>query len=160
MKNFLRRVSSLLFIIATFSSLNCCAAAEYDLILRNGKIVDGSGNPWFKGDVAIRGDRIVVVGLGVGSATQVIDASGLVIAPGFIDMHSHSDWVLFEDGAAQSKIRQGVTTEVIGESSSAGPFQDKLAAKTVAIKGRTIAIRRLRDYLAAIEQSGISVNLA
>jgi N-acyl-D-amino-acid deacylase len=86
-------------------------AAEYDLIIREGKIIDGSGNPWFRGDVAITNDRIVGIGRVAGDAKRVIDAAGLVVAPGFIDMHSHSDWVLLEDGNAQSKIRQGVTTE-------------------------------------------------
>src|SRR5436309_4004145 len=117
-------------------------------MIRHGKIVDGSGNPWFYGDVAIKGDRIVGVGRVRGDAKQVIDATGLVVAPGFIDMHSHSDWVLLEDGNAQSKIHQGVTTEIIGESSSAGPFQGRLKARTVFVKGRSIEIRRLRDYFA------------
>src|SRR5204863_7378852 len=88
------------------------AAPPYDVIIRNGKIVDGSGNPWFYGDVALQGDRIAAIGQVAGEGRRVIDAAGLVVAPGFIDMHSHSDWVLFEDGNAQSKIRQGVTTEV------------------------------------------------
>src|SRR5882672_7904611 len=92
------------------------APAEYDLIIRSGKVVDGSGNPWFYGDVAVNGDRIVAIGRVAGDATRVMDATGLVVAPGFIDMHSHSDWTLLEDGNAESKIRQGVTTEIIGES--------------------------------------------
>src|SRR5947209_8578193 len=98
------------------------AAAEpaYDLVIRNGKIVDGSGNPWFHGDVAIRAERIVALGrVPAGKAQREIDARGLVVAPGFIDMHSHSDYLLFEDGDAPSKIRQGVTTEVLGEGQSA-----------------------------------------
>src|SRR5207249_700771 len=77
------------------------------------------------------GDRIVGVGRVRGDAKRIIDADGLVVAPGFIDMHSHSDWVLLEDGNAQSKIRQGVTTEVIGESSSAGPFKGRLKPRIV-----------------------------
>src|SRR5438552_2982095 len=78
------------------------AGANYDLLIRHGKIIDGSGNPWFQGDVAIKGDRIVAIGQVQGNAKRVIDADGLVVAPGFIDMHSHSDWVLLEDGEAQS----------------------------------------------------------
>jgi N-acyl-D-aspartate/D-glutamate deacylase len=136
------------------------AAGEYDLIIRHGKIMDGSGNPWFHGDVAIKHDRIAAVGRISGEATRVIDAAGRVVAPGFIDIHSHSDWVLLEDGKGQSKIRQGVTTEVIGESTSAGPFQGKLAPRRVSVKGEVIEIRRLRDYFAAIERAGISVNVA
>ena len=114
---------SLLFSTVPFSH---AAQPEYDLIIRGGKIIDGTANPWFQGDVAVKGDRIAVLGRVEGSAKRVIDANGLVVAPGFIDMHSHSDWVLLEDGNAESKIRQGVTTEVIGESTSAGPFTGKL----------------------------------
>src|SRR5205807_110158 len=103
------------------------AEPAYDLLIRNGTIVDGSGNPWFRGDAAIRGDHIIAIGrVPPGTARREIDAKGLVVAPGFIDMHSHSDYVLLEDGNAQSKIRQGVTTEVLGEGQSAGPFQGKL----------------------------------
>ena len=70
------------------------AEPAYDLVIRNGKIVDGTGNPWFRGDVAIRGDRIVAVGrVPPATAKREIDAKGLVVAPGFIDMHSHSDYV-------------------------------------------------------------------
>ena len=102
----------------------------FDVVIRGGKIVDGTGNPWFKGDVAIRGDRIAAVGpLGDRDAAhRVIDAHGLIVAPGFIDMHSHSDMTLLEDGSAQSKIRQGVTTEILGEDTSAGPAKGKQAA--------------------------------
>jgi len=136
------------------------AAPPYDVIIRNGKIVDGSGNPWFYGDVALQGDRIAAIGQVAGEGRRVIDAAGLVVAPGFIDMHSHSDWVLFEDGNAQSKIRQGVTTEVIGESSSPGPFQFKLAPRTVSVRGEPVEIRRLAEYFVALERAGISVNVA
>src|SRR5213079_2359499 len=142
------------------SAILHAAAGEYDLVIRHGKIVDGSGNPWFYGDVAIKRDRIANVGRIAGEATRVIEADGLVVAPGFIDMHSHSDWVLLEDGNAQSKIRQGVTTEVIGESTSPGPYQGKLAPHKIAVKGQSIEIRRLADYFDAIERSGISVNVA
>jgi N-acyl-D-amino-acid deacylase len=136
------------------------AEPQYDLIIRHGKIVDGSGNPWFYGDVAVRADRIVAVGHLAGEARRVIEANGLVVAPGFIDMHSHSDWVLLEDGDAQSKIRQGVTTEIIGESTSAGPFKGKLKPRSVSVKNESVQIRTLGDYFAAIERAGISVNVA
>src|SRR4051812_15502975 len=132
-----------------------CAAGQYDILIRNGKIMDGSGNPWFYGDVALKGDRIAAIGHISQDVATIIDATGLIVAPGFIDMHSHSDWVLFEDGNAQSKIRQGVTTEVIGESSSAGPFSGKVRPRSVTIKGSSREIRRLGDYLKAVEESGI-----
>src|SRR5436309_4470663 len=122
-------------------------------MIRHGKIVDGSGNPWFYGDVAIKGDRIVGVGRVRGDAKRVIDATGLVVAPGFVDMHSHSDWVLLEDGNAQSKIRQGVTTEVIGESTSVAPATGKLKPRTVSVKSQSMEIRRLRDYFTAVERA-------
>ena len=136
------------------------ADAQYGLIIRGGRVIDGSGNPWFHGDVAVKDDRIVAIGRVAGDAKREIDATGLIVAPGFIDMHSHSDWVLFEDGNAQSKIRQGVTTEVIGESTSAGPFKGKLSPRRISVKGESVEIRRLRDYFAALERAGTSVNVA
>ena len=134
----------------------------YDLVIRNGRVVDGTGNPWFRGDLAIRGDRIVALGLIPENvpARRVIDASGRVVAPGFIDIHSHSDWVLFEDGGAPSKIRQGVTTEVLGEDRSGGPNGGKLATKMVAVKGEEVRLASLGDYLGALERSGIALNVA
>ena len=108
--------------VAVFGSSLPAQEPVFDVLIRGGRIVDGTGNPWFVGDVAIRGERIVAVGRLAGAkATREIDAAGLVVAPGFIDMHSHSDLLLLEDGHAQSKIRQGVTTEVLGEGGSAGP---------------------------------------
>src|SRR5579884_1230742 len=78
-----------------------------DLLIRNGRIVDGSGNPWYFGSVAVRGDRIVAVGrLGELPARRVLDAHGWIVAPGFIDLHTHSDYTLLVDGNAESKIRQ------------------------------------------------------
>ena len=154
--------SWLLFCALLFLGATRVDAAEpkYDLVIRGGKIVDGSGNPWFYGDVAAKGDRIVALGRAAGDAKRVIDAADLVVAPGFIDMHSHSDWTLLEDGNAQSKIRQGVTTEVIGESSSAGPFKGKLKPRSVSVKKEPLEVRALRDYFTAIERAGVSVNVA
>ena len=124
------------------------AEPEYDLLIRNGRIVDGTGNPWFLGDVAITGDQIVAVGrVPQGKAKRTIDAKGLVVAPGFIDMHSHSDDLLLEDGHAQSKIRQGVTTEVLGEGSSAGPLKGKLAAAGSRRSGKEFAWSTLGELL-------------
>ncbi len=132
----------------------------YDLLIRNGKIVDGTGNPWYFGNVAVRGDRIVAVGrIPELPAKQVIDAQGLCIAPGFIDMHSHSDMLLLEDGNAQSKIRQGVTTEVLGEGGSAGPAKGELAPKEVTIDDKAFSWSTLGGYFDAIDQAGVSTNV-
>lgn len=149
-------------LVASLTSASASAADEpYDLVIRHGRIVDGTGNPWFVGDLAVRGDRIVAVGrVPAGPAKREIDAKGFVVAPGFIDMHSHSDFLLLEDGAAQSKIRQGVTTEVLGEGSSSGPYQDKLPPHRVTVKGAEIELRTLGDYLRTVDRAGVSVNVA
>ncbi len=137
------------------------AEAAFDLVIRDGKIVDGTGNPWFAGDVGIRGDRIVAIGRDVkGTAEREIDAAGLVVAPGFIDIHSHSDWLLLEDGDAQSKIRQGVTTEILGEGGSAGPFQGKLRPRSARVGDETTRIATLAEYFDIVDRSGTSVNVA
>jgi N-acyl-D-amino-acid deacylase len=138
------------------------ADPPYDLLIRGGRVVDGTGNPWFHADLAIRGDRIAALGpLPANTpARRLIDARGLIVAPGFIDMHSHSDMLLLEDGAAQSKIRQGVTTEVLGEGSSAGPSQGKLPPQSATIRGETVRWTTLGGYLDALERSGIAPNAA
>src|SRR2546422_3857835 len=132
----------------------------YDLVLRGGKIIDGSGNPWMFGDLAIRGDRIAAVGqVPQAPSRREIDARGLVVSPGFIDMHSHSDFLLLEDGNAQSKIRQGVTTEVLGEGSSAGPYQGKLVARKLSAGGRAAQWTTLGGYFDAVLHAGVAVNV-
>jgi N-acyl-D-aspartate/D-glutamate deacylase len=138
--------------------------AEYDLLIVGGHILDGSGSPWFEGSVAVKDGKIADVGrLPKASARRVIDATGLVVAPGFIDLHSHSDYTLLVDGSAQSKIRQGVTTEIIGESSSAGPVLGPDAAefdKTLQPLGLQRDWTTLGEYFARLERQGISVNIA
>jgi N-acyl-D-aspartate/D-glutamate deacylase len=137
------------------------AEAPYDLVLRGGKVVDGSGNPWFLGDVAVRDGRIVAVGrVPPGPARREIDARGLVVAPGFIDMHSHSDYLLLEDGDAQSKIRQGVTTEVLGEGRSVGPYLGKLPAHRAVVGGKAVRWTTMAGYFETLERGGVSVNVA
>ena len=136
------------------------AEENYDLVIRKGRIVDGTGNPWYHGDVAIRADRIVAIGkLTDAKAKKTIDAKGLVVSPGFIDMHSHSDFLLLEDGNAESKIRQGVTTEVLGEGNSAGPYQGMLPPRRTKVGKKVIEIKTLGDYFDTVEQAGISTNI-
>lgn len=151
-----------LTLCAWLAGFGCVRAAqpEFDLVIRHGRLMDGTGNPWFNGDVAIKGDSIVAVGQVAGGGKREIDAHGLVVAPGFIDIHSHSDWLLLEDGGAPSKVRQGVTTEVLGEGSSAGPSKGKLVARPVSIQNQPASIHTLGEYFTAVERSGIAVNIA
>ncbi|MEZ6061294.1 MAG: D-aminoacylase [Planctomycetaceae bacterium] len=134
---------------------------QFDLVIRNGRIVDGTGNPWFSADVGIRGTQITAVGfIPENSGATEIDAAGLVVAPGFIDMHSHSDRTLFRDGDAQSKIRQGVTTDVLGEGSSGGPNTGRMPPDKVTIGGRDVEVETLGDYFKALEEATMSINVA
>src|SRR6185295_15523150 len=100
-----------LLLLAGVASSEAQPAGQVDLLIKNGHVVDGMGGPWFQGDVAITGDRIVYVGRSPVKAKRVIDAAGKVVSPGFIDMHSHSEFGLSLDGRALSKITQGITTE-------------------------------------------------
>ncbi|MCK4438746.1 amidohydrolase family protein, partial [Candidatus Bathyarchaeota archaeon] len=99
---------------------------SFDIIIKNGRIIDGTGNPWYKADVGISGDRVESIGdLSGAGHGRTIDAEGLVVAPGFMDIHSHSDYVTLLDPRVESKIRQGVTTEVVGNcGSSAAPMNE------------------------------------
>src|SRR5689334_1773183 len=97
--------------------------AELDFAIRGGRILDGTGNPWFLADVGIKDGKIVTIGhVAPGAARQTIEAAGLVVCPGFIDLHTHSDLSLLSDGDGQSKVRQGVTLDVIGEATTVAPL--------------------------------------
>jgi N-acyl-D-amino-acid deacylase len=155
------RTLSCLIVLVMLAGLAEAQEDRFDLLIKNGRVVDGTGNPWFTADVAVRGDRIVAIGkLAAAKATREIDAAGLVVAPGFIDMHSHSDLVLLEDGHAQSKIRQGVTTEVIGEGSSAGPYKGKLEPQKMTVRGKEVTWTTLGGYFDVLEESKTAVNVA
>ena len=125
------------------------AGRPFDLLITNARVVDGTGAPARPGAVGVRDGRIAAVGQVNGPAARTIDAGGRVLAPGFIDPHSHSDYALLTDGNAESKIRQGVTTEVIGESGSVAP------QKPTPERGWS----DFAGYFAAIERSKIAVNL-
>lgn len=132
----------------------------FDLLIKNARIVDGTGNPWFYGDLAIRGERIVAIGQKLnGESSQILDATGMVVAPGFIDIHSHSDYLLLEDGHAQSKIRQGVTTEILGEGFSAGPAQGRRPSRRITVGKKTWQWDTLEGYFQALEESGVATNV-
>jgi N-acyl-D-amino-acid deacylase len=124
-------------------------ARPFDLLITNARIVDGTGGPSTAGSVGVRDGRIAGVGRVSGAANRTIDAGGKVLAPGFIDPHSHSDFTLLTDGNAESKIRQGVTTEVIGESGSVAPQQPTAEHGWSDFSG----------YFSAIERGRTSVNL-
>ena len=140
-------------------------AAQFDLVIANGRIVDGTGSPWFRGDIGIAGDRIAAIGaLGDATAATRIDAANLVVAPGFIDLLGQSEFNVLVDGRAASKILQGVTTEVTGEGSSIAPVNDRLikeAAPNAEHFGVAQDWRTLGDYFRRLEErSRTAINVA
>jgi len=129
----------------------------YDVLIRGGHVVDGTGNPWFAGDVAIKNGRIAAVGrLSNATASRIVDASNRIVTPGFIDLHTHSDTSLLADGTAQSKVRQGVTLDVLGESTSVAP-RDGL--KDEGGDGVRQEWTTFTGYFQRIERQGISINV-
>ena len=156
----------LAFLLASCTSVAPPAAPAqgFDTIIRGGTIVDGSGAAPFAGDVGISNDRIVAVAPRLeGTASQVLDARGLAVAPGFINMLSWANESLIEDGAGESDIRQGVTLEVMGEGWSMGPFNEemvRLETERQADIRYAIDWRTLGQYLAKMESRGIAPNIA
>lgn len=149
-----------LFIIVV---CGCSQQPKYDTIIRNGMIYDGNGGAPFKGDIAINADTIAFIGdLKNASAKNEIDAGGKAVAPGFINMMGHSEESLFQDGRAQSDIRQGVTTEIFTESSM-GPLnaimKDQLQKSQGDIK-YPVTWNTLGEYMNTLEHKGISCNIA
>ena len=136
----------------------------FDVILRGGTIVDGSGNPGFVGDVALRGDRIAAIGyLGAAQARDTIDARGLVVAPGFIDMLGQSETNALIDGRVVSKVTQGITTEVTGEGDSPAPLTDRLVTQDSAYNrryGLTVDWRDLDGYFRRLQRTPPTINIA
>ncbi|NOY38150.1 MAG: D-aminoacylase [Chlorobi bacterium] len=161
MKSF-RQIVFLLPVLLGF--LFSCSSPDYDVIIRNGMIYDGSGGTPYKADLAISGDTIAAIGdLGNKKGVQEMDASGLAVAPGFINMLSWATESLIQDGRSQSDIRQGVTLEVMGEGSSMGPLNEKMKKEMVEDQDDikyNVPWTTLDGYLRFLEKKGISPNVA
>src|SRR5215467_13578337 len=137
--------------------------APYDLIIRNGHIIDGTGSPWYSGDIGIRDGHIAAIGfLGAAQAKRTIDAHGLVVAPGFIDMLGQSELTILVNPHLPSKIFQGITTEFTGEGGSAAPLNDAII-KADQLSYDHLKLtpdwRTLRQYFARLEKQGMGINL-
>lgn len=158
----MRKIFILLAFIVSF--LSCKQKARYDTIIRNGMIYDGNGGDPYQADIAINADTIAFIGdLKNESAKNEIDANGMAVAPGFINMLSWSNESLIEDGRSQGELRQGVTLEVMGEGESMGPLNAKM--KVQMQKGQTdikynVDWNTLGEYLNWLEKRGISCNVA
>jgi len=139
-------------------------AVPYDLVIRSGHIIDGTGSPWYSGDIAIRGGRIAALGkLDGAAAKRTIDAHGMVVAPGFIDMLGQSELTMLVDPHLPSKIYQGITTEITGEGSTIAPTTDQLVKAdrvTYEHYGVQPTWRTLREYFARLRKQGMGINLA
>lgn len=164
------RTGRFLLFLALVAGIFCAARSgvsaplQFDLLIVHGHIIDGTGSPWFEGSVAIKDGKIARVGRLEGVvARRTIDAQEQVVAPGFIDLHSHSDFSLLVDGNAQSKIRQGVTTEIIGESGSAAPIEGAGIAD-LDLQLEPLGLHRdwktFSEYFARLKRQGIAVNIA
>ena len=151
-----------LLILSLFQS--CAITPEYDIILRNGTIYDGSGNAGYAGDVAILNDTIATVGKKLrAKGLKEIDVTGLAVAPGFINMLSWANESLIEDGKSQSDIRQGVTLEVFGEGWSGGPLNEKMKETLIKEQGDIkyqIEWTSFAGFMEYLEKRGISCNIA
>jgi N-acyl-D-aspartate/D-glutamate deacylase len=144
-----------------------------DVLITRGQVVDGAGNPWFYGDVALRGERIAAITppgrIAPEQAREVVDAAGMVVCPGFIDILSHSILPLMIDPRSLSKITQGVTTEIMGEGWSPAPYGGKMQLKSIETSpygrkapewmARIPTWSRFRHWLEAIVESGVSPNI-
>ncbi len=156
----MRQLICLIFVCALITS---CSTKQYDTIIRNGLVYDGNGGEPIKADIAIQNDTIAFIGdLSKASAKNEVDAKGLAVAPGFINMMGHSEESLFHDGRAQSDIRQGVTTEIFGELSF-GPLNAKMKKEMqegqADIKYK-VEWNTLGEYMQVLEKKGIAPNIA
>jgi N-acyl-D-amino-acid deacylase len=166
-KQKMRRLTPLALLAACFVLPGCAATPatpSYDIIVRNGTVYDGGGRAPYVGDVAIKGDKIVRVARSLrGGAANEIDARGLAVAPGFINMLSWSTESLIQDGRGQSDIRQGITLEVMGEGWSMGPLNPEMKRLLVERQDDIkfpVTWTSLGDYLQFLERKGVSPNVA
>jgi N-acyl-D-amino-acid deacylase len=158
-----RFVFPLVVVLLACSPVRGLAEAGYDLILRNGHVIDGTGSPWYAADVAVKDGRIAAIGnLADAKAARSIDAHGMVVAPGFIDMLGQSDLSVLVDPRVPSKIFQGITTEITGEGQSVAPLNDAMIKENqpgldhyhLKADWRTLA-----QYFARLEKQGIGINM-
>jgi len=144
--------------------LRAQSAASFDLVITDGHIIDGTGSPWYSGDVGIRDGKIAAIGnLSDASRARTIDAHGMVVAPGFIDMLGQSELTILVDPRLPSKIYQGITTEITGEGGSAAPLNDAIIQADHTGYDHyhiTPDWRTLRQYFARLENQGMGINLA
>ena len=139
--------------------------ALYDVVIHDGMIVDGTGNPWYRADIGIAGGRIQKIGTIPPSAgRKAINASGKAVSPGFIDLHTHSDIPVLVDGTAQSAVRQGVTLDVIGESASVAPLEGVVLEEFKKEQKRQFNFdvdwTTVSGYVQRLQKQGVSINIA
>ncbi|MFH0991647.1 MAG: D-aminoacylase [bacterium] len=136
---------------------------QFDILITNGTIVDGTGNPWYRGDVGIRGDRIVSIGkLSAAQAKKTIDAAGKIVCPGFIDILGQSEYYILIDNRAMSKISQGITTEVNGEGESPAPVNERIVKEMKPFLDEynlTVDWKDYEGYFKRVEQTKSTLNL-
>src|SRR5438874_7898932 len=155
-----------LFLVAlvTWTIAVTARAQDFDVIIKGGAVYDGTGGEAQQVDLGIKGDRIAGLGdFKNASAKTIVNASGLVVAPGFINMLSWSTESLIQDGRSQSEIRQGVTTEIMGEGESMGPVNDRVREHMLATQADIkydIKWNTLAEYLQYLEKRGVSCNVA
>ena len=160
----LRRLATLLVLSASLSGTLRAQSASFDLVIRNGRIIDGTGSPWYSGDLGIRDGRIAAIGRLEGAkAKRTVDAAGSVVAPGFIDMLGQSELSILVNPSLPSKIFQGITTEITGEGGSPAPLNDAIVAADRTGYDQlkiTPDWRTLAQYYSRLERQGIGLNIA